>query len=233
MARLDRPRLPLRGMVDSGLSPRAAARSALLSSRHGAWGPGGPLISASWGSRIDRDPSARLELGGPLQLGHWPSGPPSAAPALIQMHPGSTLRVTGWAVIAGGAVVVVGPGATLELEGLPDGSEGVILSTDSRVVCMEHVRIGGGGGLSWGAQVLDSDQHHIVAAGDTELQPHTAPVRLGDFVMVASRATVLKGVTVGDGSVIGTGAVVTRDVPAGCLVAGNPAKVVQEGIRWY
>lgn len=233
MRRLDVPGLPVRGLLQAGLSPRAAVRSAVLSRQHGAWGPDGPRITASWGSRIDRAPTARLELEGPLSLGHWPGGPPSTAPALIQMHPGSTLRVTGWAVVGGGAVIVVGPGATLELEGRPDGTEGVILSTSSRIVCMSHVRIGGGGGLSWEAQVLDTDQHHIAPAGATELPPHTAPVCLGDFVMVGSRASVLKGVTVGEGSVIGTGAVVTRDVPPHSVVAGNPARVVRKGIQWF
>jgi len=43
---------------------------------------------------------------------------------------------------------------------------------------------------------------------------------------------VLKGVTIGDGAIIAAGAVVTKDVPAGCIAAGVPAKVVKEGIRW-
>lgn len=39
---------------------------------------------------------------------------------------------------------------------------------------------------------------------------------------------ILKGVTIGRGSVIGAGSVVTQDVPAGVIAAGNPAKVVRE-----
>jgi len=223
----------VRQQLANGLPPHAAVRSALLSRRHGAWGAYGPMITASWGSRIQRHPSARLELNGGLTLGHWPSGPPSAAPALLHLHEGSTLRVTGWAVLAGSSVVVVGPDATLELQGTEDGSEGVFLSTGARIVCMEHIRIGGGSGLSWEAQVLDTDQHHLVVDGSHELPPHKAPVHVGDHVMIASRATVLKGVTIGDGAVIGAGSVVTRDVPARSVVAGNPATLVQEGIRWF
>jgi len=230
----DGPAQAVRRLMGDGLAPHAAVRSAALSWKHDVNRGGNGLITATWGSRIDRHPTARLELSGPMMLGHWPGGPPSAVPARIQMHAGSVLRVKGWAVLAGGSVVVVGPGAVLELEGYEDGTEGVILSTDARVICMEHVRIGGGGGLSWGAQVLDSDQHHIVVVdSEDDPAPHAAPVHIGDFVMVASRASVLKGVTIGDYSVVATGAVVTRDVPANSLVAGNPAKVVREGIRWY
>jgi acetyltransferase-like isoleucine patch superfamily enzyme len=54
-----------------------------------------------------------------------------------------------------------------------------------------------------------------------------APVHVGDDVFIGARAMILKGVRIGDGAVIGAGAVVTRSVPAGAVVAGNPARVVR------
>lgn len=54
------------------------------------------------------------------------------------------------------------------------------------------------------------------------------PVTIGDDVWVGGGAIVLPGVRVGSRSVIGAGAVVTRDVPEGVVVAGNPARVVRE-----
>jgi carbonic anhydrase/acetyltransferase-like protein (isoleucine patch superfamily) len=54
------------------------------------------------------------------------------------------------------------------------------------------------------------------------------PVHIGDNVWLGDHATVLKGVTIGDNSVVAARAVVTRDVPANVIVAGNPAKVVKE-----
>jgi maltose O-acetyltransferase len=51
-----------------------------------------------------------------------------------------------------------------------------------------------------------------------------APIRIGNGVWIGSRATVLPGVSIGDGAVVAAGALVTRDVPPNTLVAGVPAR---------
>ena len=51
------------------------------------------------------------------------------------------------------------------------------------------------------------------------------PIRIGNNVWIGGASIILPGVTVGDDAVIGAGSVVTRDVPAGVVVVGNPAKV--------
>jgi acetyltransferase-like isoleucine patch superfamily enzyme len=53
-----------------------------------------------------------------------------------------------------------------------------------------------------------------------------APVRIGDYTWLCFRATILPGVTVGEGAVVAACAVVTRDVPPFSVVAGNPARVI-------
>lgn len=54
-----------------------------------------------------------------------------------------------------------------------------------------------------------------------------APVKLGNKVWVGAHATILPGVTIGDGAIVAAGAVVTKDVPAYAVVAGVPAKIIK------
>ena len=53
------------------------------------------------------------------------------------------------------------------------------------------------------------------------------PITIGDDVWIGGHATICPGVTIGDATVIGAGAVVTRDVPARTVVAGNPARAIR------
>lgn len=60
-----------------------------------------------------------------------------------------------------------------------------------------------------------------------------ADTRIGARCFIGAHSMLLPGVTIGDGSIVGAGSVVTRDVPAGTVVAGNPARIVRSGIRTY
>ncbi len=79
--------------------------------------------------------------------------------------------------------------------------------------------------LANGAYITDSDWHGLYDRINRADQ--ATPVCLGHNVWVGDHATVLKGVTIGDNSVVAAGAVVTQDVPANTVVAGNPARVVK------
>jgi acetyltransferase-like isoleucine patch superfamily enzyme len=54
--------------------------------------------------------------------------------------------------------------------------------------------------------------------------------RIGKNCFVGARSVILPGVTIGDGSIIGAGSVVTQDIPPGSIAVGNPARVVRSGI---
>lgn len=76
--------------------------------------------------------------------------------------------------------------------------------------------------------------HNVVLATiNHDLEPknnrknHYAPINIGKKVWIGSNATILAGVTIGDWAVIGAGAVVTKDVPAGAVVGGVPAKIIR------
>jgi acetyltransferase-like isoleucine patch superfamily enzyme len=70
----------------------------------------------------------------------------------------------------------------------------------------------------------------LILAHDTtrRLYAHT---HIGRHCFIGARSIILPGVTIGDGSVVAAGAVVTKDVPPGSIVAGNPAQVIRSGIK--
>jgi maltose O-acetyltransferase len=73
--------------------------------------------------------------------------------------------------------------------------------------------------------VIDSDFHEL---HNRNVRPEPRPVVIGSDVWIGAKASIMPGVTIGDGAVIGTASVVTRDVPAFTVVGGIPAKVLRE-----
>lgn len=61
-----------------------------------------------------------------------------------------------------------------------------------------------------------------------QVYQYNLPVHIGNRVWIGAGSIILPGVTIGDGSVIGAGSVVTRDVPAGVVAVGNPCRVLRE-----
>lgn len=80
--------------------------------------------------------------------------------------------------------------------------------------------------------IFDTDFHALVPLPRRYLNVAwneiSSPVYIGDDVFIGARSIVCKGVTIGNGSVVGAGSVVTRDIPAMKVAAGNPARVIGE-----
>jgi acetyltransferase-like isoleucine patch superfamily enzyme len=102
----------------------------------------------------------------------------------------------------------------------------VLMSPGSRISASDEIVIGDGVMMANSAYVTDSDWHTIYDR--TNRSERVTPVHIGRNVWLGDHSTVLKGVTIGENSVVAARAVVTRDVPANVVVAGNPAKVVKE-----
>lgn len=76
------------------------------------------------------------------------------------------------------------------------------------------------------------DSHSILDAASGKRINYAEDVTIGRHVWIAAHTIILKGVTIGENSVIASGAIVTRSCDPGSILAGNPAKVIRKGISW-
>lgn len=102
---------------------------------------------------------------------------------------------------------------------------GVFMNFNCVILDVVEVHIGDGTQIGPGVQILAADHPRDAQARATGAE-FGRPVRIGRDVWIGGGAILLPGVTVGDGALIGAGSVVTRDVPAGATVVGNPARVL-------
>ncbi len=111
----------------------------------------------------------------------------------------------------------------------------------SRVWSAKDVYIGDRVLISHGVNIFDSLTHPISASKRSEqyrdiiskghpeiIDLSEAPVRIESDVWIGCLSVILRGVTVGQGAIIGAGSIVTKDVPPWTIVAGNPAKIIRE-----
>ena len=146
---------------------------------------------------------------------------------------GSGLDVQGPTIVYGGGDITVGdrfcirsrkwkpvevfvaPGAALSI-----GDE-VFFNQGVRIACSMSISIGNNCLIGDECVLLDDDFH---AHGGSERK--VAPICLQDHVWLGTRVIVLRGVTIGEGSVVGAGSVVTRSLPPYSFAVGSPARVI-------
>jgi maltose O-acetyltransferase len=99
---------------------------------------------------------------------------------------------------------------------------------NNSVLCaLKSIRVGSHSLIGDSVAIYDADFHEISPATRNRSVGTIKPVNIGSNVWLGSRAMILKGVTIGDNSVIGAMSLVTEDVPPNCLAAGVPAKVIR------
>ncbi len=119
--------------------------------------------------------------------------------------------------------------------------------SSANIICREHIEIGDDVTISWGVTIYDHDSHSIYwekrkydnfihykeAAKGTFVNEKdwshviSKAIIISNKVWIGFDSVILKGVKIGEGAVIGARSVVTKDVPAYTVVAGNPAKIVK------
>lgn len=174
-------------------------------------------------SSINVEHSAAINLSGTLTLNEGaPKG--SKKTTVFHMQENSVLIVRGHFKAYYGSEICLYPNASLEL------AYGYI-NAGAQIRCQEHIRIGNGCAIGRNVMIMDFDAHELTYSDGTKNRV-TAPIMIGNHVWIGANATVLKGVTIGDGAVVAAGAVVTRDIPANTVVAGVPARIIKRNVEW-
>jgi len=114
---------------------------------------------------------------------------------------------------------------------------------DVRLFCVEKIVIGNYTAISSNVCITDNNNHPINPefrrymrttphGSDARSWEHSAhkPVIIGENCWIGEYCRIQKGVTIGDNSIVAACSVVTKDVPANCIAAGNPAKIVKTDI---
>lgn len=135
----------------------------------------------------------------------------------------ATLELGGNVNIGYGSDIEVFPKATLIIG---DGSKTNIGAT---IICGERIEIGKDTMLGRHITIRDNNGSHYM---NRQGYKNTRPVIIGDKVWLTEQCTVMPGVKIGDGAIIGALSLVIRNVPAHCLASGHPAEVIDEDILW-
>ena len=113
-----------------------------------------------------------------------------------------------------------------ENDGIINIGKYCLITPGVRIMAAEKIEIGDACMIAHGAYISDADWHGIY----DRAQPvgNTKPIILKDNVWIGDSAIICKGVSIGENSIIGAGAVVTKNVPENCIYAGNPARLVKK-----
>ncbi len=148
-------------------------------------------------------PASVKVFGSNIRLGNFPH---------LISTPDNCIRFTALAPRGGDAHISIG--------------DYVLVSPGVRISAAESIVIGKACMFAANVYISDSDWHGIY----NRARPFrcTAPIVIGDNVWIGDSAIVCKGVSIGDNAVVGAGSVVTKDVPANSVVAGNPAREIKQ-----
>jgi acetyltransferase-like isoleucine patch superfamily enzyme len=172
---------------------------------------------------IHISPSAKIIIhkGGLLRLGcRWNVEKFKQTELIIREN--AILEIHDLFLMFTGSSMIIEPGAKVTLGGRSGTNH------NARITAFNSITIGDNVYISENVILRDSDNHPI---GDSS-KKFAAPITIGNSVLIGINATILKGVTIGDGAVVAANSLVNRSVPSKTLVGGVPAKVLRENIVW-
>lgn len=170
---------------------------------------------------VQIDNNARVKLNAPLHTG-IKQVKRSRMETRILVEKDAVLQVDGSFTVFANSYIRVAPKGKLILHG-------GFINENVQITAGDVVEIGSDFTCGRDVVIRSYDGHTIEQEG----YKISEPIKIGNHVWVGQGATILKGVTIGDGAILAAGTLVTKDVPAHCIVGGVPAKVIRENVKWH
>lgn len=172
--------------------------------------------------RMDVDEGAQIIVNGIVRLGTRRCKSSKLESRLI-IERGAKLEFNGSVNIFYGFDIELFNGSNLVFNGSNGSNIGLT------IICSEKIFIGENTEIGRNVTIRDNNGGHYI---NRQGYKNTNPIYIGNKVWLCESCTIMPGVKIGDGSIIGAGSFVVRKVPAHSLVAGHPAEVVDEDILW-
>ena len=163
--------------------------------------------------------SASLVIDGPVQFNYPDRYDIKTDRGIFSVYDNASVHI-GSLYTLSGSKIEVGRNAVLNI-----GND-VSINRSSRVYCLRSISIGSDVVIGENVLIRDTDGHKLIGSDSS------GPISMGNHVWIGAKATILKGVEIGEGAVIGANSVVTRNIPPHCLAVGSPARVIRENVSW-
>lgn len=171
--------------------------------------------------------SAELEINGLLTIGCKDKFPRSKLETRVFLGKKARLNILGDFKIDADCEIVVFNGAELTIHGsklsISDANSGL------RIICGEKIELMPDVGIGRNVVIRDTNGEHFM---NTAGYKPTRPITIGEKTWLCEACTIMPGVKIGRGVIVGAHSMVTRSIPAHALVSGSPASVVQDNVLW-
>jgi acetyltransferase-like isoleucine patch superfamily enzyme/coenzyme F420-reducing hydrogenase beta subunit len=185
------------------------------------WKSGG-FIFPTPHSVIDINRKAKVKLDGLFSFG-VKKFTKSKLESRLLVDSGGVLEVNGNFSFYYGADIEVFSSGKLIIKG--DGGSNI----NTTIICAEKIELGEGVQIGRGVTIRDNNGGHFIARQGYK---DSRPIKIGNRVWLGEGCTIMPGVKIGDGAIVGAKALVISNVPANSIVIGAPAKVVDTDVIW-
>lgn len=143
----------------------------------------------------------------------------------------TSIKIIGTLFVKGKLLVL--PGVKLDVRGILEIGDDVLIAARTRVSAYNKIEIGDGSRIAHESQIFDSNFHYIVDVNNRKYKPMSKPIYIGCYCWIGNRCTINSGSYLPDYTIVASNSLVNKDfhdISKYTLLGGTPCKVIKEGI---